>query len=134
MSWAAQRSGSRHWAWLLLLSTSSTLLCCALPMLLVALGFGAVSASIFASLPILVTLTVYKAWLFAGSALVLAVAAWLLFRDKRSCPTDPALAARCATAYRWNVRVLILSACIWCVGFIAAYLALPLYLKLIASQ
>jgi hypothetical protein len=131
--WADNRSGTRYWAWLLLLSSSSTLLCCALPMLLVALGFGAVSASLFASLPVLVTLTLYKQWLFAISACVLALAAWLLIRSKRSCPSDPALAARCAAAHRWNVRVLFLSAGVWCIGFAAAYLVLPLYLHFFAD-
>lgn len=133
MTWAEDKSGFRNWTWILLFSTSSTLLCCALPMLLVALGFGAVSASLFASLPLLVTLTNHKAWLFFGSAIVLVVASWILRRERRSCPSDPELAARCAQAHRWNVRVLIASAVTWCVGFAAAYLALPLYLFFFAD-
>jgi len=49
-----------RWAWLVLFAFSTTLVCCALPILLVSLGLGAVSASLFANLPFLVTLAQYK--------------------------------------------------------------------------
>ena len=118
----------RNWAWLLLFTSSTTLVCCALPILLVSLGLGAVSASLFANLPILVTLAQYKGWMFAGSGAVLMLTGWLLFPSGRACPSDPEVAELCASAYRWNTRFFWTSVVIWVVGFAAAYLALPIYL------
>ena len=40
-----------HLGWLTLFITSGTLLCCALPILLVSLGFGAVAASLNYNIP-----------------------------------------------------------------------------------
>jgi len=120
----------RRWSWLVLFASSTTLVCCALPILLVSVGLGAVSASLFASLPFLVTLAQYKAWMFAGSGGVLLLAAWLLFRPGRACPADPDLAEQCEKAHRWNKRFYWVSVGIWVAGFGAAYLALPIYLWL----
>ena len=120
----------RRWSWLVLFASSTTLVCCALPILLVSLGLGAVSASLFASLPFLVTLAQYKAWMFAGSGAVLLLAAWLLFRPGRACPADPDLAEQCEKAHRWNTRLYWVSVGIWVIGLGAAYLALPVYLWL----
>jgi len=118
----------RKWAWLILFTSSTTLVCCALPILLVSLGLGAVSASLFANLPFLVTLAQYKGWMFAGSGAVLILTGWLLFRSGRACPIDPEVAELCASAYRWNTRFFWTSTAIWVIGFAAAYLALPIYL------
>ena len=123
----------RKWSWLVLFASSTTLVCCALPILLVSLGLGAVSASLFANLPFLVTLAQYKAWMFAGSGGVLLLAAWLLFRPGRACPADPDLAEQCEKAHRWNTRLYWVSVGIWVAGFGAAYLALPVYLWLEGS-
>ena len=41
----------RYWGWLVLFASSTTLICCALPILLVTLGLGAVSAALFANIP-----------------------------------------------------------------------------------
>ncbi len=112
----------------MLVTSSTTLVCCALPILLVSLGLGAVSASLFATLPILVTLAQYKAWMFTGSGAVLMLTAWLLFRSGRVCPSDPKLAELCDRAHRWNTRLFGASVVIWVLGFAAAYLALPIYL------
>ena len=123
----AEPSMERRWAWVVLLTSSSTLICCALPILLVSLGLGAVSASLFASFPFLVTLAQYKVWMFAGSGVVLVLAAWFLYRPGRVCPADPNLALQCEFTHRWNIRFFWLAAAIWMLGFAAAYLALPIY-------
>jgi len=119
-------SQRRPWGWLTLFASSTTLVCCALPILLVSIGLGAVSASLFANLPFLVTLAHYKAYLFTGSAVILGLAFWAAYRPGRQCPTDPQLAAKCETADRWNRRLLKVSTGIWGIGFAAAYLSLPL--------
>ena len=124
----AEGATSRKWVSLVLLTSSTTLVCCALPILLVTLGLGAVSASLFANLPFLITLAQYKAWMFTGSGAVLLLTAWLLFRSGRACPSDPKLAELCESAFRWNTRFFWASVVIWVLGFAAAYLALPIYL------
>lgn len=125
-----------RWGWVLLLTSTTTLVCCALPIILISIGFGAVSAALFSNLPFLVQLAYHKIWLFTGSGALLALAGWALYRPGRQCPTDPALAAKCQTADRWNRKLLIASTTLWTIGFAAAYLALPLltaYEKMIAK-
>ena len=116
-----------RWGWLVLFTSSSTLICCALPILLVTLGLGAVSATLFETLPFLVTLAKNKLWMFLGSAVMLALGGWALYRPGRYCPTDPELMQKCETAHRWNKRIWWTSIVIWTLGFFAAYLSLPLY-------
>lgn len=109
-----------------LFASTGTLVCCALPILLVALGLGSVVAGLAADWPWLIALTRHKIWIFAGSALLLGVTAWVLYRPGRSCPVEPVLAAHCARLDRWNRRVYWSTVAIWIIGFAAAYLALPI--------
>lgn len=109
-----------------LLLSSGTLVCCALPILLVTLGMGATVAAWVSAAPWLVTLSQYKAWVFAFSGVSLVAAGFFLYRPGRSCPTDPRLARVCAMADRWNRRILGLASVLWIVGAFTAYLLLPL--------
>jgi hypothetical protein len=111
--------------WLALFASTGTLVCCALPIMLVTLGFGATVAAMTSEFPVLVTLSEYKLWVFAFSGLMLLLSGWLMYRPGRSCPSDPRQAEVCARLQRWNRRVLWISAAIWGVGFSAAFLALP---------
>lgn len=112
--------------WLTLLASSTTLVCCALPIALVTFGFGAAVAALTSTVPHLVALSEHKAWLFGASAALMTATAWSLCRPGRACPADPVLAARCKRSMRWNRQLLGVSVGIWMVGFLAAYLALPL--------
>ncbi len=112
--------------WITLVSSTATLICCALPILLVTLGLGATVAAITSSAPFLVALAKHKAWFFAISGLLLGVSGWLMYRPGRACPADPRLAAACDRAQKWNRRVFGTAAAIWGVGFFAAYLLLPI--------
>ncbi len=116
---------THKWGWLILFASTTTLVCCALPIILVTVGLGAVSAALFSNLPFLADLARQKIWFFSGSFILLALAAWALYRPGRTCPTDPGLAQKCAAADRWNKRLVWGSASIWVLGFAAAYLALP---------
>jgi len=115
---------------LTLTATASTLVCCAIPIGLVAIGMGATVTAATSAFPVLIALSQQKAYLFAGSGLLLGVSACLQYRPGRACPVDPVLAERCRRARSWNRRVLIGSTLIWSVGFFSAYLALPLRLAL----
>lgn len=112
--------------WLTLFITSGTLLCCALPILLVSLGFGAVVASLNYNIPGLVFLGEHKLWTLSLSALLLLFLAWVIWRPNQACPTDPDLANHCQKAKRWNQRIFWLSVGIWAVGFFFSVLLLPL--------
>lgn len=108
-----------------LFASTSTLICCALPITLVTLGMGATVASLTSSFPILVTLSEYKIWLFAFSALMLLASAVSLYRPGRHCPADARLATACERSQRWGRRVFWVSVAIWCIGFFSAFVALP---------
>ncbi|WP_297526690.1 hypothetical protein [Thiohalobacter sp.] len=112
-------------SWLALFTTTGTLVCCALPIALVTLGMGSAVAALTSSLPFLITLSQHKTWVFAISGLLLATGWWATHRN-RQCPTDPALRAACEQAARWNRRILALAIAVWTIGFMAAYLALPI--------
>jgi mercuric ion transport protein len=111
----------RKWSWLLLFTTSATLVCCAIPIALVTLGMGAAVASLASSAPWLIALSMHKGWVFAISGALIAAAIWAIFRPGRTCPADPELAAACAAADTWNKRFLWVSAVLWIIGFVAAF-------------
>ena len=112
--------------WLTLFASTGTLVCCALPIMLVTLGMGATVAAMTSTFPFLITLSLHKGWVFAGSGLLLALSGWLIYRPGRECPTDPLTGAACARAHAWNRRIYRASVLTWCIGFFAAFLALPL--------
>ena len=112
----------RNWGWLLLFTTSGTLVCCAIPIILVSLGLGAAVASMASSAPWLITLSLYNGWMFSIAGLLIALSAWAVYRPGRVCPADSELAAACERADGWNRRFVLVSAAMWAVGFVAAYL------------
>lgn len=111
----------RKWGFLLLFVSLSTLVCCALPIVLVTLGMGAVMASLATNVPFLVTISQYKGWTFSISAIILMIAAFSLYRSNRSCPSDPELGRLCNVAHKWNVRFLWVAITIWFIGAFAAF-------------
>ncbi len=117
-------------SWLTLFASGGTLICCALPIILVTLGLGATVAAFTSSFPLLVTIAQHKAWVFAGSSALLLVSGWLMYRAGRACPADPELGRLCDQTQVWNRRIYWSSVTLWGIGFFAAYLALPLRILL----
>jgi len=117
-------------SWLTLFASGGTLICCALPIILVTLGLGATVAAFTTSFPLLVTIAQHKAWVFAGSGALLLVSGWLMYRSGRACPADPELGRLCDQTQVWNRRIYWSSVMLWGIGFFAAYLALPLRILL----
>ena len=113
-------------SWLTLFAASGTLICCAIPIVLVTLGLGATVAALSSSFPVLITISQHKVWVFSGSGALLLLSGWLMYRPGRACPADPELARVCARAQVWNRRIYWTSVIIWSAGFFAAYLVLPL--------
>ncbi len=116
--------------WLALFTTTGTLVCCALPIALVSLGLGATMASLVSAAPFLVTLSQHKIWVFLISGGLLALSGWFMYRPGRACPVDPELDQLCNTSQLWNRRIFWTSVTLWCIGFLAAFLALPLQIWL----
>ncbi len=113
-------------SWLTLFASSGTLICCALPIILVTLGLGATVAAFTSSFPALVTIAQHKVWVFTGSGAMLLVSGRLMYRSGRACPADPELGRLCDQTQVWNRRIYWSSVTLWGIGFFAAYLALPL--------
>jgi hypothetical protein len=112
---------------LTLFASLGTLVCCALPTLLVFLGFGATVASVLNAAPWLVTASRQKAWIFAGTALLLAANYYYVYRlaprllvAGGACPPDDP--AACVRATRVSRVVLWLSVALYGFGFSVAYL------------
>src|SRR5258708_14674476 len=78
------------------------LICCALPFLLVTLGFGATVAALTSSVPWLIPLSEHKEWIFVGSGALLLLSAWLVYRPGQPCPSDPRLQRLCTRTRTWN--------------------------------
>ncbi len=123
--------------YLALFSSVGTLVCCALPALLVLLGFGATVASLLSAAPWLVTLSQYKAWVFALAGILTASGFYYAYRivprllvARGACAADDAEACRKAT--RGSRMLLWLSTGLLVIGFSVAYL-LPLALERLDS-
>ncbi len=107
-----------------LLTSGSTLVCCALPALLVTVGAGAALSSVFSAVPQLIWLSEHKDGIFLGAGAMLAIAGFLQWRARSlPCPIDPALAAACARTRIVAVRVYGLSLAIFSVGGFFAFVA-----------
>jgi len=112
-----------------LFASTSTLLCCALPALLVTLGLGASLAGFASAAPWLIALSKYKIWLFAGSGILLMLAGVLHWRARYlPCPIDPVQAKACARLRRVSGVMLGISALVWATGFFFAFLAADILL------
>ena len=112
-----------------LFASTSTLLCCALPALLVTIGAGAVMAGIATNVPGYVWLTEQKGPLFALSGLMLALAAALRWRSRHApCPADPVQARACTRLRRTSGIVLWASVAVYLVGGFFAFFAADLLL------
>jgi len=114
-----------------LFTSFSTLICCALPALLVTLGLGAVLAGIFSSFPIIATLSNYKEWTFVIAGSLIGLNFFLVYRKGKEESEDCEIPGEeqetsCDTASRWSKGILWISAIMLLVGLFMAYLALPM--------
>jgi mercuric ion transport protein len=115
-----------------LFTSLSTLLCCALPSLLVLAGLGATVASALSALPWLAALSRHKTWAFGISGLLIAASFinmyWLMPRLNRACSADDPNA--CVEASRISKVLLWTSAAIYSAGFFVAYALGPILARL----
>lgn len=120
--WSARTS------WISLFASSGTLLCCALPALLVALGAGAALSSLVAVVPGLVWVSEYKEVVFALAGLMLVASGVLQWKNRFApCPTDPALRQTCMRVRKNSGRVYLGSVATYLVGGWFAFIQPLLY-------
>ena len=111
-----QQIGTRL-TWFSIFTSASTLLCCALPALLVALGAGAALATLVGAVPQIVWVSENKTLVFVGAGVMLAVAGYLQYRARfLPCPADPALAAACSRQRRVSNVIYFVSLAIYVIG------------------
>ncbi|MDP8980869.1 MAG: hypothetical protein M3O35_09785 [Acidobacteriota bacterium] len=121
-------------SYLSLFTSFGTLLCCALPSLLVLFGLGATVASFLSAAPWLITLSHHKNWVFAISGALIAgnfVYVYVLGPRLRAralgCSLDDPRA--CELASRLSRLILWISAAIYVAGFFSAYVLGPLLVR-----
>ncbi len=107
-----------------LLTSSSTLVCCAIPALLVTLGAGATLSSLISVFPQVVWLSEHKALVFGIATLAMAAAGVLQWRARYApCPTDPSLREACLKTPRHALILYGISAVILAIGAWFAFIA-----------
>lgn len=107
-----------------LFTSVSTLLCCALPALLVTLGAGAALAGLVSAAPWLVALSKYKVWTFGVSGVMILLAGVMRWQARSAaCPIDPAQARACTRLRRLSSWMYWGSAAVWSTGFFFAFIA-----------
>ncbi|NBX02289.1 hypothetical protein EBR11_07175 [bacterium] len=108
---------------LTLFTSISTLVCCALPALLVSLGLGAALASTLNRFPQLTWISEHKPLVFVGSAFLLVVGGvWLYWARNLPCPADKKLADACIRGRKISYWIYGFSVIIWIIGFTFAFL------------
>lgn len=106
-----------------LLMSLSTLVCCALPALFVALGAGATFVSLLGIFPQLVWFSEHKGLVFVGAGVLLVANVLMRIYVPQSCPADPALAAECQRAQRFSAALLKVSIGMYLIGAFFAFVA-----------
>ena len=115
---------TKHISLLTLFSSGGTLICCALPALLVSLGAGAVMASVVSSVPQIVWFSEHKLGVFIFAGVMLAISGLLQWQAMSlPCPSDKALAELCNKTRVNSLRVYFFSVCIFLIGGFMAFVA-----------
>lgn len=113
-----------------LFSSFSTLICCALPSVLVLLGMGTTVASLLSAAPWLVSLSHHKIWIFSIAGTLIAASFVMTYavaprlRSGDVCAADDP--TTCGEVSKLSRIVLWGSALIWTGGFFVAYLLGPI--------
>lgn len=111
----------------MLFTSFSTLLCCALPALLVSIGAGAALAGIVSTVPQLIWLSEHKVGLFIFAGGMLAMTGALRYRNRNvPCPIDPVQAESCKRLRKTSGIVYVISLILYATGFFFAFIATKL--------
>ena len=93
-----------------LFASSSTLICCAIPALLVSLGAGAALASLVAVFPQIVWISEHKEIIFSIAALLMIITGVIQWRNQHApCPIDIELRNACLKTRKMSLRIYLFS-------------------------
>lgn len=107
-----------------LFGSFSTLFCCALPALFVAVGAGASLIGLVSAFPQLIWISQHKISLFVFSGLMLIVSAAARYASRNApCPTDLGQAQSCRRLRRLSLSVFSVSVALYVTGFYFAFVA-----------
>ncbi len=115
---------TKHISLLTLFSSGGTLICCALPALLVSLGAGAVMASVVSSVPQIVWFSEHKLGVFIFAGVMLSISGLLQWQARSlPCPSDKVLAELCNKTRVNSLRIYVFSVCVFLIGGFMAFIA-----------
>lgn len=107
-----------------LFTSGSTLICCALPATLVAIGSAATLASLVTTFPQLVWISEHKTLVFTLAGIMLLAAGYMQWQARRlPCPTDAELAKVCTKTRKQALLIYWVSVLIFLVGGFFAFVA-----------
>lgn len=110
-----------------LFTSTSTLLCCALPALFVTLGFGASLAGLFQTAPWVTSLSEYKIHFFVIAGCFIALSVFFYYKNRNlPCPADKQKAIACTRLRRINFIILIISVILYGTGAFFTFFAADL--------
>ena len=114
--------------YLSLFTSSGTIICCALPALLVSMGAGAALSSLITVFPQLVILSIYKIPIFIGAFIMLIIAGMLQYQSRGlPCPTDKKQAYACMQTRKVSMIIYFTSVGIFIIGLLFAFIT-PLFI------
>jgi hypothetical protein len=109
-------------ATLALFTSVTTLICCALPAMLVMIGMGAVWSGVIGAFPGITWFGANKHIVFTVTGLVLAASgAWQWHARNLPCPIDPMKARACTRLRRISWTLWAISVTAFCIGGFFAF-------------
>lgn len=113
---------------LTLFTSFGTLVCCALPALMITLGMGTTLVSFVGMFPYITLISEYKDTLFIITAILIILGFFFQIRSRNvSCPTDQYKADLCNKLRKISWIMLIFSSVLYITGFFFAFLAIYIF-------
>ena len=107
-----------------LFTSFGTLICCALPALLVTIGSGAVLAGLISNVPQLLILSKYKVFIFSIAGMLILIGAIVRWVNRNApCPIDPVEAKLCSSIRIFTKYIFIVSVILFLIGSFFAFIA-----------
>ena len=106
-----------------LFASSSTLICCALPAIFVAIGAGASFASLITVFPFLIVLSQYKIYITLFALVMILIAGYVNYKTYHMpCPADPELGRACTETRKKSRYLYYISVAIFLFAVIFTYI------------
>ena len=100
-----------------LFASSSTLICCAIPALLVALGAGATLSTFISIFPKIVWISEHKIEVFTFAGVMLTISGYMQWRGRLApCPVEPVLRNACIKTRKASLIIYSFSLLLYLTG------------------